>query len=128
MVMILGSRKMFGGKNTFEFRPENCTEGLEADARAKCLIDPATGRWKEETVRECFDNGDAGKVLGIPLFPSLPPDRLTWSESPSGFFTVKSAYHLNRAEQSNEELSLSGRSYGEQPLSRTANYLFGGFA
>ena len=33
-------------------------------------------------------------ILGIPLSPRSPPDRVVWAHSQSGLFTTSSAYKL----------------------------------
>ncbi|GMY35015.1 putative ribonuclease h protein [Fagus crenata] len=68
-------------------------EGLPQEAMVADLIDPGRGVWKEEVVRRCFSLLDVASILQYPLLPSLPKDALTWWGTPSGKFSVKSAYH-----------------------------------
>lgn len=50
--------------------------------------------WKAEMIRSCFNEEDADSILSIPLSLHWPKDRMIWAETPSGKFTVKSAYRL----------------------------------
>uniref|UniRef100_A0A2N9IUU4 RNase H type-1 domain-containing protein n=1 Tax=Fagus sylvatica TaxID=28930 RepID=A0A2N9IUU4_FAGSY len=68
-------------------------EGLPQEAMVADLIDPGRGVWKEEVVRRCFSPLDVASILQYPLLPSLPKDALIWWGTPSGNFSVKSAYH-----------------------------------
>jgi hypothetical protein len=57
------------------------------------LINPATGQWDEELVRDTLWDADANIVLKIPVredFEDFP----AWHYDEKGVFTVKSAYHL----------------------------------
>ena len=68
-------------------------EGLPQEAMVADLIDPVRGVWKEEVVRRCFSPLDVASILQYPFLPSLPKDALIWWGTPSGNFSVKSAYH-----------------------------------
>ena len=57
------------------------------------LINPITGIWDEELVRDVFWPEDAGLILSIPLIPGYE-DFLAWHYDPRGVFSVKSAYHV----------------------------------
>ncbi len=68
-------------------------DGLQQEAVVADLIDPVKGVWKEEVVRRCFSPLDVASILQYPLLPSLPKDALIWWGTPSGNFSIKSAYH-----------------------------------
>ena len=58
------------------------------------LINRASMEWKAEWIRCCFLEKDVDAILNIPLSLHQPKDRMIWAETPSGKFTVKSAYRL----------------------------------
>ena len=59
-------------------------------------------RWKEGLIRELFLEGDADKILGIPLCGSWPRDKLIWHYTSNGCFMIKSAYHLRLSQLSSQ--------------------------
>ena len=65
---------------------------LPENVKADFLIDAEHGCWIANLVRELFINFEAETILSIPLSISMPLDRLVWSATSNGKFTVKSAY------------------------------------
>lgn len=56
------------------------------------LIDAHSITWKVDVVRKLFNNADAEKILQIRLF-ATGDDRLVWTLTRNGQFTVRSAYN-----------------------------------
>lgn len=67
--------------------------GVE-DERVSVLINENTHTWKVEAVHALFSDWEAAAICAIPLPPRPRADRLFWTETTSGLFTVKSAYCL----------------------------------
>ncbi|XP_042988726.1 uncharacterized protein LOC122316260 [Carya illinoinensis] len=67
---------------------------LNSDARVNELIDGSRGIWKEELVKEVLNEGKAMTVCNLPISKSGLPDKQIWGYTKDGFFSVKSAYHL----------------------------------
>jgi hypothetical protein len=57
------------------------------------LIDPTTGSWDEELVRDIFWEFDVKDILATPIKPEFE-DFLAWQPDSKGCFTVKSAYRM----------------------------------
>jgi hypothetical protein len=58
------------------------------------LINPISGTWDEDLVREIFTHVDANLILAIPLREGMD-DFYSWFYDPKGVFSVKSAYKLH---------------------------------
>lgn len=58
------------------------------------LIDMDRRGWDVPKVRNTFMTQEAQAILGIPISPRLPQDSLVWAWTPSGKFTVNSAYKV----------------------------------
>ncbi|XP_044432363.1 uncharacterized protein [Triticum aestivum] len=58
------------------------------------LIDPISGSWDEQFLREIFWPVDAERILQIPLSSHGQSNFISWHFSKSGCFTVRSAYHI----------------------------------
>jgi hypothetical protein len=57
------------------------------------LINPSTGWWDEELIRELSWSVDANRILETPIAPSGMQDFVAWHHTKTGLFTVRSAYH-----------------------------------
>ena len=57
------------------------------------LINPVTGEWDEQLVRETFWPEDANDILRIPIAENLE-DWPAWYFDTKGLFSVKSAYKV----------------------------------
>ena len=75
------------------------------------LINHDLGIWKSNLVHQHFLPHEARLILGIPLSPRFPSDRVVWSLTPSSKFSTSSAYKLLAATAS---VSQAGSSSSEQ--------------
>ena len=91
----------------FSFMPIQWNQGADADIRVADLIDNDRGCWKTQLVRQLFLPMDADQILRLPLCRSWPMDKIIWHFTPSGTFSVKSAYHLIRASKRRDQPSAS---------------------
>lgn len=57
------------------------------------LINPATGQWDEQLVKDTFWKIDADVILATPVREDFE-DFIAWHYESKGVFTVKSAYKL----------------------------------
>lgn len=57
------------------------------------LIDPSTGGWDTQLVKDIFWEEDAALILAIPTRPDQE-DIVAWHFDPKGKYSVKSAYHV----------------------------------
>jgi hypothetical protein len=57
------------------------------------LINPITGEWDEELIRENLLAIDAEKILRIPLSDAMTEDFIAWNNTKTYSFTVRSAYY-----------------------------------
>jgi hypothetical protein len=62
-------------------------------SRVSELIDPGTGQWDEQLVRNNFWEMDANTILAIPIRDDFE-DFIAWRYDNKGAFSVKSAYKL----------------------------------
>ena len=58
------------------------------------FIDPTTGRWKKAVIEHIFSPLEAHHILGLPLGSPASKHTLYWPFTPTGNFSVRSAYHL----------------------------------
>jgi hypothetical protein len=57
------------------------------------LINPITGEWDEEIIRDNLLAIDAEKILRIPLSDSLNDDFVAWNNTRTYKFTLRSTYY-----------------------------------
>ena len=69
---------------------------LQADTRVQELINKDTAEWKSSVIDALFVPHEADIIKSIPISSKLPNDKLIWTETRNGLFTVRSAYHLAR--------------------------------
>lgn len=67
---------------------------LQADTRVSELIEESTASWKTSIVDALFLSHEAQTIKSIPLSSRLPADRLVWTETLNGLFSVSSCYKL----------------------------------
>lgn len=70
-------------------------KGQNVLSRVQELIDPATGGWDDELVRQTFWPQDVDIVLSTPVHHDLE-DLVAWHYDNIGNFSVKSAYRVQR--------------------------------
>ena len=58
------------------------------------IIDPHTGQWDEDLIRQVFSPVDANRILRIHLNVEVVEDFVAWHHTRSGTFSVRSAYHV----------------------------------
>ena len=68
------------------------------------LIDPATHSWDEALIRSIFLPIDMERILKIPLSKHLLEDFVAWHYNKTGFFSVKTAYHMEWDHQHGRKL------------------------
>jgi hypothetical protein len=64
------------------------------NAKVANLIDPTTGGWKKVVIEHIFSPPEAHQILGLPLGSPASKHTLYWPFTPTGNFSVRSAYHL----------------------------------
>lgn len=77
------------------------------------LIDPNTGTWDVQLVKEMFWEEDARLILTVQVHVEYD-DKLAWHHDTKGIFSVKSAYHVLRDEKN----SRARRQVGESSRGR----------
>lgn len=76
-----------------------CTpRGANLLTRVDELLDPSTGTWDEELVRDCFWKEDADLILSLPVHEGMD-DMIAWYYNSNGLFSVKSAYKVEIADR-----------------------------
>jgi hypothetical protein len=81
---------------------------IDPDSRLESLIDPNTGWWSLELINSLFDMEDTARIGSVILSPLRQSDKLIWKGTPSMFFFVKSAYHLEMKRLVQEKGESSG--------------------
>lgn len=76
------------------FKLISSPDGVPTDAKVRSLIDPLTGTWHMDMIKQAFSTDDAARILSIPLSSRQLEDCLIWAFTPKGNFTVRSAYKV----------------------------------
>jgi ribonuclease HI len=79
-------------------RRPSTPRGRNILTRVSHLIDPVTGGWDEQLVKDIFWEQDATLILSIPVRIDQE-DFLAWHPDGKGVFSVKSAYHVLKDKQ-----------------------------
>jgi hypothetical protein len=66
---------------------------MDEDLKVCDLIDPTTGQWDEETIKNIFGQQDIRDILSIPLRQGME-DTIAWHFDKKGVFSVRSCYQL----------------------------------
>uniref|UniRef100_A0A0A9CHE7 Reverse transcriptase zinc-binding domain-containing protein n=1 Tax=Arundo donax TaxID=35708 RepID=A0A0A9CHE7_ARUDO len=77
--------------------------------RVSELIDPTTGEWDSNLIREVFWEEDVQNILAIPVRYDME-DSIAWHNDIKGTFSVKSAYHVLDDERVRQTRRQSGES------------------
>ena len=86
-----------------------CPSGGE-ELLVASLIDHQRGEWNLEALQQTLMAKDVESILTIALSPTLPDDNIIWALTPSGKFTVKSAYSLALKERTGNDAEESSNS------------------
>ncbi|KAF7833206.1 uncharacterized protein G2W53_015539 [Senna tora] len=70
--------------------------GLDVLSNVGVLLDE-TGNWRMEILNECFTDAEVAAIVRLPHNARRCVDRWTWSLTPHGGFTVKTAYHATHS-------------------------------
>ncbi|KAF5465338.1 hypothetical protein F2P56_015356 [Juglans regia] len=81
---------------TFPSAVKSPISHLDGNAKVQELLKPGEKEWNMELVEHLFCKEEADIIVQIPLSTSNRPDQLIWKGTSTGFFTVKSAYHLHQ--------------------------------
>jgi ribonuclease HI len=84
-----------------------CTN-LDRDEKVYALIDQHSREWKTQEIQAIFEKEEAEIICNIPLSKNDQPDKLVWRATPSGNYTVKSAYYLEKERIRRESGECSG--------------------
>ncbi|KAK6124897.1 hypothetical protein DH2020_041358 [Rehmannia glutinosa] len=77
------------------------TSNIQPGLKVVNLIDVDRKHWRVEEVYRIFGK-DAECIIKMHISPRLPPDRIIWTYSKSGHYTVKSANHVLRRKMSQQ--------------------------
>lgn len=122
-----------GGSNSKVYYP---IPELSEAAKVEELIDKENGGWKMELARRWFMPAEVQAITSIQLNPNIPEAVLFWWSTPSGKFSIKSAYYVamnmkrgvDGAESSNSSVLIQfWRAIWNIPLPRKCNLFYGNF-
>jgi hypothetical protein len=81
--------------------PSPCTYEIQSpigsfarDTKVCDLVDSSTKWWNISLVTSIFSEVEAAMILSLPICPQSQQDRVVWVGTRTGFFSVKSAYHM----------------------------------
>jgi hypothetical protein len=86
----------------FTYRIQSPCRVLHDEATVNELFDPDTGGWNRALINEIFVEEEAEIISNLPRSKYMRPDKLTRRASPSGIFTVRSAYHMEMEQKRRE--------------------------
>ena len=104
--------KWLNGPATFSVLTRSNT--LLDQSLVRLLIDPVTGGWRDELVRQVFLLADVHSIPSIPLSVRMPWDKLVWAFTSKGNFTIRSAYKIAVADSM--VTRMEGTSNGEDHI------------
>ena len=79
------------------------------------LINPVTGSWDVELIRDLFWYVDVHRILQIPLVAGRE-DFVAWHYDAKGVFSVKSAYHVLDVKKEFSAVRQRGESSGSREV------------
>jgi hypothetical protein len=88
---------------------QSIPRGLDGEAKVVELIGKDRLAWDKEKLQNLFSAEETSAIMKIPINLQRE-DAIIWRDSPTGMFTVKSAYHgaMRRAQQLQPESSSHG--------------------
>ncbi|XP_062167009.1 uncharacterized protein LOC133873305 [Alnus glutinosa] len=91
---------------------------LSPDSHVDALIDSEVGWWNLNLLQNCFSQEEVERIGNVIISPLGQDDKIIWKGTPSGLFTVKSAYHMEMWRISRERGESSGEYGGGMECSR----------
>ena len=98
------------------FHPTTPPNTLPGDAWVSSLLDENIGEWRSDLVKQIFMQDDSDLILSMPRSHGQAVDRLVWSYTSRGTFTVRSAYKI--------VLSLSNHTHATRAFKDQSQHLF----
>ncbi|XP_059445337.1 uncharacterized protein LOC132177129 [Corylus avellana] len=89
--------KIWGDKWLFSpttYAIQSSVRILSENARVSALIDQELQWWNIPLIKEIFLDEEVHQICSIAICPQTQQDRLVWSGTKNGLFSVKSVYHL----------------------------------
>ncbi|XP_059436514.1 uncharacterized protein LOC132169501 [Corylus avellana] len=93
------------------FKVQSPCLSLSSDEKVAALMDPHSRGWNVPLIQSLFEKEEAEIICNIPLSRFDCPDKMVWRATPTGIFTVKSAYFLEQ-ERSHGEGGASSKGNG----------------
>lgn len=79
--------------------------------RVADIIDQDTQSWKIPLIRDFFDEQVLQEILSVPIRPLFSEDRIIWSATTTGTYSVKSNYYAMVKSDSQSQASQCSTSY-----------------
>lgn len=105
---------MYLGRSLDPIRGPRTPRGSTVLSKVSDLLDPYTGSWDIEPVKDIFWEEDVNNILAIPVHAGRE-DSVAWHFDHKGVLSVKSAYHVLE----DEAEILRVRQKGESSTSRS---------
>ena len=96
-------------KKASRFKAQRLDQNTPTPLRVESLINAENRDWNMAMVREVMTASDVTIVERIPLSRKRRPDKMIWSESMTGIFSVKSAYFTARRVLGKLEIASTNR-------------------
>lgn len=79
-------------RNKDDFRVDQNNSLVNDNAKVCEFFKPGSKQWDDIKVRNYFNNDDAAAILGVRVPQVCMKDRIAWSHSFNGVYTVKTGY------------------------------------
>jgi hypothetical protein len=93
---------------------QSLVQVLDRDSKVCELLDTYTNWWNMPLIHEIFSIEEADLIGKLAVSPRAGMDRLVWSCTKNGEFTVRSAYHLAK-----DKFKVDRGSYSNRDNNRT---------